>query len=220
MRDCFTCDRCLIVVKVCLIVESRTVLFQFFYWWQKSIDVIPYSILKGSIVIWKLNSYSTFIWQLFIELGVIYHKPLPKEKCLVLSKLKLSQTNLDSSWLKEFAADDFEIAKDGRKFKGWKTLLEKKKLLMTSNFSFFHSVFKRLVLQTRKNKGLFGKGWKLKQTTILMWFKWSNLSFILQKKFIVNIHKFLTSRKRICTTRAGNHHSLLTELCSLLTNSF
>ena len=27
-----------------------------------------------------------------------------------------------------------------------------------SNFSFSHSVFKRLILQTRKNQGLFGKG--------------------------------------------------------------
>ena len=34
---------------------------------------------------------------------------------------------------------------------------EKEKLLVTSNFSFSHIVFKRLVLQTRKNKGLFGK---------------------------------------------------------------
>ena len=31
------------------------------------------------------------------------------------------------------------------------------KLLVKSNFSFTHSVFKRLVLQTRKNKGLFRK---------------------------------------------------------------
>ena len=38
-----------------------------------------------------------------------------------------------------------------------KTLLEKEKLLVTSNFSFSHSVFKILVLQTRKNQGLFGK---------------------------------------------------------------
>ena len=37
-------------------------------------------------------------------------------------------------------------------------LLEKEKLLVTSNFSFSHSVFKRLLLQTRKNQGLFGKG--------------------------------------------------------------
>ena len=41
---------------------------------------------------------------------------------------------------------------------GYKTLWEKEKLLVTSNFSFSHSVFKRLVLQTHKNKGLFGKG--------------------------------------------------------------
>ena len=33
-----------------------------------------------------------------------------------------------------------------------------KKLLVMSNFSFSHSVFKRLVLQTRENQGLFGKG--------------------------------------------------------------
>ena len=40
---------------------------------------------------------------------------------------------------------------------GLKTLCEKEKLLVSSNF-FSHSVFKRLVLQTRKNQGLFGKG--------------------------------------------------------------
>ena len=39
-----------------------------------------------------------------------------------------------------------------------KTLWEKEKLLVTSNFSFSHSVFKRLVLQTRKNQDLYGKG--------------------------------------------------------------
>ena len=39
-----------------------------------------------------------------------------------------------------------------------KILWEKEKLLVTSNFSFFHSVFKRLELQTCKNQGLFGKG--------------------------------------------------------------
>ena len=40
---------------------------------------------------------------------------------------------------------------------GLKTLWEKEKLLVTSNFSLFHSVFDRHVLQTRKNQGLFGK---------------------------------------------------------------
>ena len=37
-------------------------------------------------------------------------------------------------------------------------LWEKEKLLVTSNFYFSRSVFKRLLLQTRKNQGLFGKG--------------------------------------------------------------
>ena len=41
---------------------------------------------------------------------------------------------------------------------GQKTLWVKEKLLVTSNFSFSHSVFKSLVRQTRKNQGLFGKG--------------------------------------------------------------
>ena len=35
---------------------------------------------------------------------------------------------------------------------------EKEKLLVTSNFSFSHSVSRRPVLQTHKNQGLFGKG--------------------------------------------------------------
>ena len=41
---------------------------------------------------------------------------------------------------------------------GQKTLWEKEKLLVTSNFSFSQSVFKRIELQTRKNLDLFGKG--------------------------------------------------------------
>ena len=41
---------------------------------------------------------------------------------------------------------------------GQKTLWEKEKLLVMSNFSFSHSVFSRPVLHTRKNQGLFGKG--------------------------------------------------------------
>ena len=52
--------------------------------------------------------------------------------------------------------------------KGRKTLWEKEKLLVTSDFSFYHSVFKRLVLQTRKNQGLFGKGLKMFQSVLLI----------------------------------------------------
>ena len=52
-----------------------------------------------------------------------------------------------------------------RSQKGVKTLWEKEKLLVTSNFFFSHGVFKRLKLQKRKNKGLFGKGLYSYQTT-------------------------------------------------------
>ena len=38
--------------------------------------------------------------------------------------------------------------------KRYKTLGEKEKLFVTSNFSFFHNILKRLVLQTRKKPGL------------------------------------------------------------------
>ena len=44
---------------------------------------------------------------------------------------------------------------------GSKILREKEKLLVTSNFSFSHRVFRRLVLQTCKKQGLFGKGLNL-----------------------------------------------------------
>ena len=53
----------------------------------------------------------------------------------------------------------FKFDKNGKKFfKRVKNAVGKEKLLVMSNFSLFHSVFKRLVLQTRKIQGLFGKG--------------------------------------------------------------
>ena len=58
---------------------------------------------------------------------------------------------LDSSKLKEFEDDNFKFDENGRKF-------FKRVENVTSNFSLSHSVFKRLILQTRKNQGLFGKG--------------------------------------------------------------
>ena len=51
--------------------------------------------------------------------------------------------------------------------KGQETLWEKVKLLITSNFSFSHSVFERLVLQTNKNQGLCGKELTLYQTILI-----------------------------------------------------
>ena len=49
--------------------------------------------------------------------------------------------------------------------KGYKTPWEKEKLLVTRNFSFSHCVFKRLVLQKRKNKGFFWETVKTSQST-------------------------------------------------------
>ena len=76
---------------------------------------------------------------------------------------------LDSSKLKEFADNNFKFNEKGRQFstpvgntmgKGEIACYDQF-LLVTSNFSFSHSVFKRLVMQTRKNQGLFGKGLNL-----------------------------------------------------------
>ena len=69
---------------------------------------------------------------------------------------------LDSSKLKEFADDNSKFNENGGKVsKRVENTGEKEKLLVTSNFSFSHSVFKRLVLQTRENQSLFGKGLNL-----------------------------------------------------------
>ena len=72
---------------------------------------------------------------------------------------------LDSSKLKEFADDNFNLVKMAEgSLNGYKTLWEKEKLLFMSNFSISHSVFKRPVLQTCINQGLFWKGLTLYQT--------------------------------------------------------
>ena len=69
------------------------------------------------------------------------------------------QQILDSSKLEEFADDNFELDENARKFSkmGGKHCGKSRNcsLRAVSN-----SVFKRLVLQTHKNQGLFGKGLK------------------------------------------------------------
>ena len=78
---------------------------------------------------------------------------LKQQVNLTLSK----QHILGSSKLKDFACNSFKFDENGRKFSR-KHLWEKEKLLVLSNFSFSRSVFKRLILQTRKNQGMCGKG--------------------------------------------------------------
>ena len=48
--------------------------------------------------------------------------------------------------------------------------MEKEKLLVTSNFSFSHSVFIRLVLQTRNNEDLFQKELNEQRKTNTLYF--------------------------------------------------
>ena len=54
---------------------------------------------------------------------------------------------------------------------GRKTLWGKEKLMVSSNFSFSHSVFKWRVLHTRKNQGLFGKVLNILFVTELHYFE-------------------------------------------------
>ena len=68
-------------------------------------------------------------------------------------------TNFRLFQMKKFANANFEFDGNGRKISKWvENTVGKKKLLHMSNFSFYHSVFKRLVSQARKNQGLLGKG--------------------------------------------------------------
>ena len=82
-----------------------------------------------------------------------------ESKNFFISKPFPKQPILNSSKLEDFADDNFKFDENGWKFsERIENTGEKKKLLVTSNFFFSHSVFKRLVLQTRKNQALFGKG--------------------------------------------------------------
>ena len=62
-------------------------------------------------------------------------KPFPKRQIL------------DSSEVREFADDNFKFDQNSRKLSEW-----------VEQFFLFPQCFRRLVLQTRKNQGLFGKG--------------------------------------------------------------
>ena len=58
--------------------------------------------------------------------------------------------------MKEFADNNTKFNDNGEKFYTWKeNTVGKGEIAHQVNFSFSHSVFKRHVLQKRKNKGLF-----------------------------------------------------------------
>ena len=61
--------------------------------------------------------------------------------------------------MRDFTDDNFEIYENSRKLSyRVENTVEKGEIARSSNFSFPRSIFKRLVLHTRKNQGLFGKG--------------------------------------------------------------
>ena len=66
---------------------------------------------------------------------------------------------LDSPKLKVFSEDNFTFDENGRKFsKSAENTVGKTKLLVMSNFSLSHSVFKSLILQTCKTWACLGMG--------------------------------------------------------------
>ena len=65
---------------------------------------------------------------------------------------------LDSSKQEEFADNNFIFNENGRKLSKLVENTVGKGEIITSNFSFSRSVLERLILQTRENQGLFGKG--------------------------------------------------------------
>ena len=73
-------------------------------------------------------------------------------------RLTLSQTTY-SSKLEEFADDNFEFDGNGGKFsKRVESTVGNGEIARFERFLLFHSVFKRFVQQTRKDYGLFWKG--------------------------------------------------------------
>ena len=67
---------------------------------------------------------------------------------------------LDFPKLKESADDNFKFDKNGREFSNWvENTVEKGEIAHYEQFLLFpHCFFKRLVMLTRKNQSLFGKG--------------------------------------------------------------
>ena len=61
--------------------------------------------------------------------------------------------------IERVCSDKFKFDENGGVFyKRIGNTERKREILITSNFSFYYGVFKRFILQTRKNKGFFGNG--------------------------------------------------------------
>ena len=109
---------------------------------------------RGLYILYSKGSSHIF------SFNVLYHLSISSFDNKINNILNEKFSSLSNS--KEFADDNFKFDENGGEyFKRVETVWEKEKLLVTSNLSFSYTVFKRLVLQTSKNKGLFGKELKV-----------------------------------------------------------
>ena len=118
-----------------------------------------YSFLKSWGCLVELSLYKIYqIEKLFTRLRK--KRILCELQTLSNSKLTLSQTtNYGLPNWKSLQKTILNLMKKAESSpKELKTLWEKEKLLVMSNFSFSHSVLKRLLLQIHKNQSLFRKG--------------------------------------------------------------
>ena len=90
---------------------------------------------------------------------------------------------------------------------GWKTLWVKEKLLVTSNFSFSHSVFKRLVSQGRQKVSLSGNGliFQLEEETGRKEYIERQNFRLLQTDSICRRHTKCDSKIEICLSLGRKH---------------
>ena len=111
----------------------------------------PYTIRKGEMLVTSIFSISHTI----STLSKIYYYYMIIEPGL---------THYQTTNFRLFRTDNFKFDENGRKLSKQlenavgKHLWEKEKLLVPSNFSFSHSVFKRFVSQRRQKVSLCGNG--------------------------------------------------------------
>ena len=82
-------------------------------------------------------------------------------RCIIAGNSSFAKGQiLESSKFNQFADDNFKCDENDRKFSIWleNTVGKGEIALVTSNFSFSHSIFKRLLLQTRETRACLAKG--------------------------------------------------------------
>ena len=104
------------------------------------------SLIKGQIEPEHLELFALELGKIaesdFVHTSIYKYQPFPKQQIL------------DASKLRGFAEDNLKFNENGIKFYRWVENTVGKGEIASP----FPSVFIRILLQTRKNQGLFGKG--------------------------------------------------------------